>query len=257
MNIPNDKTLDRITTILNPSASKRRQDFKESNSRFVHYTSADSGLGIIRTKRMWMRNVTGMTDFREVRHGFDTLNRFFNSDPANRAEFIASVNACTPGAAEAALGLFDQWWNDIQLETYILSISEHSDSEDHHGRLSMWRAFGRSTARVALVFRIPLEYRKARSLGISIGPCAYFTYPEFDAEMKLMISRIRSERDFLKSLGRDMLVGMVFGMLVAHVVCLKHEGFGEEREWRVIHLPKRVPSSLMEQEPKVSMVFRR
>jgi hypothetical protein len=35
-------------------------------------------------------------------------------------------------------------------------------------------------------------------------------------------------------------------MFLAGVVCLKHEGFREEREWRVIHSPKRVPSSLME-----------
>jgi hypothetical protein len=34
-------------------------------------------------------------------------------------------------------------------------------------------------------------------------------------------------------------------MLVASVTCLKHEGFHEEREWRVIYSPDRAPSSLM------------
>ncbi len=34
-------------------------------------------------------------------------------------------------------------------------------------------------------------------------------------------------------------------MLLSGTVCLKHEGFHEEREWRVVHNPKRLPSQLM------------
>jgi hypothetical protein len=34
-------------------------------------------------------------------------------------------------------------------------------------------------------------------------------------------------------------------MLVAGVACRKHEGFHEEREWRIVYNPKRVPSQLM------------
>ena len=35
-------------------------------------------------------------------------------------------------------------------------------------------------------------------------------------------------------------------MLVAGVTCLKHEGFHEEREWRVLYAPNRTASPLME-----------
>jgi hypothetical protein len=48
-----------------------------------------------------------------------------------------------------------------------------------------------------------------------------------------------------------MVVGWVFNMLVAAVTCLKHEGFHEEREWRVIYAPQRVPSELMESSIEV------
>jgi hypothetical protein len=44
-----------------------------------------------------------------------------------------------------------------------------------------------------------------------------------------------------------MLLGVVFNFLLATVVTLKHEAFHEEREWRVIYSPKRLPSQLMEQ----------
>ena len=40
-------------------------------------------------------------------------------------------------------------------------------------------------------------------------------------------------------------------MLVTAVTCWKHEGFQEEREWRVIYAPQRSPSSLMESSLEV------
>jgi len=46
---------------------------------FVHYTSADAAIGIIRTKRLWMRNVMCMTDYREVDHGFGLRQRWATS----------------------------------------------------------------------------------------------------------------------------------------------------------------------------------
>jgi hypothetical protein len=40
-------------------------------------------------------------------------------------------------------------------------------------------------------------------------------------------------------------------MLLAGVVCLKHEGFHEEREWRAIYAPNRWPSQFMESSTEV------
>jgi hypothetical protein len=40
-------------------------------------------------------------------------------------------------------------------------------------------------------------------------------------------------------------------MLVAAVTCLKHPGFKEEREWRLIYAPKRQPSSFIEASTEV------
>jgi hypothetical protein len=37
----------------------------------------------------------------------------------------------------------------------------------------------------------------------------------------------------------------VFTALLAGVACIKHEGFHEEREWRVIYTPKRAQSPLI------------
>ena len=50
---------------------------------------------------------------------------------------------------------------------------------------------------------------------------------------------------------RSVVLGSVFNMLVAGVTCLKHEGFHEEREWRVIYGPDRSPSPLMKSSLEV------
>jgi len=88
-----------------------------------------------------------MSDYREVNHGLDALNRYFGNALSKQA-FDDALNGCCGGLAEEAFRLFNRWWQTTQLQTYITSISEHDDREDVHGRLSMWRAFGNSTARV-------------------------------------------------------------------------------------------------------------
>jgi hypothetical protein len=137
-----------------PHMRKQRDNFYAKGGRFAHYTSADAAVSIIKTKRIWMRNTTCMSDYREVQHGYEMLRWFF-SDNAKVGSFIEALDGCCSGVAQDAINLFDQWWNNIQFSTYIASISEHDDKEDLHGRLSMWRAFGGNAARVAIVFKVP------------------------------------------------------------------------------------------------------
>jgi hypothetical protein len=79
----------------------------------------------------------------------------------------------------------------------------------------------------------------------------YFTEDEVVEELYHVIQNIDANREFLRGIDRKMLIGNVFAMLVAAVVCLKHEGFHEEREWRAIHSPKRSPSPHIESSVEV------
>jgi hypothetical protein len=241
----------RLEGIFTPHARAKRDAFYHNDNklprpqRFVHYTSAEAALNIIKTKRMWMRNTTCMSDYREVQHGFELLNKFF-SDESKKKAFSAALDACSPNSAEEAINLFNQWWNDTQFNTYITSVSEHDDEEDLYGRLSMWRAFGGITARVAIVFSVPWFSPGALALNLSLNPVAYLNEEEVHAEISAVIKNIRENCDFLRSIDRPHIVGSVFNMLVAGVTCLKHKGFHEEREWRVLYAPNREPSPLME-----------
>jgi hypothetical protein len=245
----------RLESILSPYAVSQMQEFvkkqaDQAHVRFVHYTSAEAGLRIIEKKRIWMRNVTCMPDYKEVHHGYGILLNLFR-EKSNRQMFNEAIDACAPGAAEEAFKLFDRGWNDISLDTYITAISEYDEREDPHGRLSMWRAFGGSAARVALVFKVPVSLLTAGVFNLVFSPVAYLTDQEVRDQFGNIVQNVRANCDFLRSVGHQRLVTGVLNMLVAGVTCLKHPGFREEREWRLIYGPKRWPSSLIELSTEV------
>jgi hypothetical protein len=240
----------RLEGIFTPYAKTQReaaytgQDGRTS-ARFVHYTSAAAAIRIIQSKRMWMRNTTCMADYSEVQHGIAML-RAFLSNESHRASLIAALDDVSPNLAIDALTLFEQWQTTITFSTYIASISEHDDQEDLHGRLSMWRAFGGNTARVAIVVRVPSFSNAPTKLNVLFSPVAYLKEDEVHSAWTRVIENVRRDLDFLRSVDRQILVNTVFTTLVTGVTCLKHEGFKEEREWRVIYSPYRLPSTLME-----------
>jgi hypothetical protein len=186
-----------------------------------------------------------MADYMEVLHGHQMLVRFF-SQQEKRDAFCKPLNNCHAGVGEEALHLFDEWWrNNIQFEIYVTSVSEHDDSEDAHGRLSMWRAFGRvPAARAAIVTKLPGP-DAASGLGVVLVPVAYFDYENLEKELKRIVRNIKKHKIFLRSLPRDKIKDAVFLMLLNTAVSLKHEGFREEREWRIVYVPRVHQSKLL------------
>jgi len=79
-----------------PQARRQRfqarfgDDPNEEPIRFVHYTSAEAALNIIKTKRMWMRNTTCMADYREVQHGLQIIQKFL-SEKAKAAALVTRL----------------------------------------------------------------------------------------------------------------------------------------------------------------------
>src|SRR5437867_9154842 len=109
----------------------------------------------------------------------------------------------------------------------------------------MWRAFGASPARIAIVFNIPSDSLASLALGITFSPVAYLSEPAAHNVVDDVIRNVRSDCVFLQGVKRPILIETVFRMLLAGVACLKHEGFHEEREWRAIYQPKIWSSPLM------------
>jgi hypothetical protein len=82
-------------------------------------------------------------------------------------------------------------------------------------------------------------------------PVAYLSESAAHKGWEEVIGNVRANRDCLRMIGRDALVRLVFMTFLSGVVCLKHQGFHEEREWRAIYAPMLGPSPLMESSTEV------
>jgi hypothetical protein len=251
----------RLESIFMPHAMKQREEAAERlrrgalsseewQLRCAHYTTAESALRIIQTKRIWMRNTTCMADYREVQHGFEIFSKFF-SDKKRVDDFVAALDGCVPGVAQEAMTLFKERSGSFLFDTYITSISEHDYTEDAIGRLSMWRAFGGGSPSVAIVLKIPKYSAGAMALNLLVSPVAYLNESEAHAAIYAVINNVKDSADFLRSIDRRLVGASVFGTLLAGIVCLKHPGFREEVEWRSIYVPNLTPSTLMKSSTQV------
>jgi hypothetical protein len=245
----------KLGSIFMPYATRQREVLFGDNpnnppKRMIHYTNAEAALKIITSKRLWMRNTNSMADYREVQHGFDIFNQFFSVEAKVKA-FTEVLDECAKGVALEAIQTFNASWNDIRFNTYISSMSEHQDHEDQYGRLSMWRGFGGNAPRVGIVLNIPWFSVGTTALNLLFSPIAYLTTTTAHEVLEEVIENIRKNCDYIRTVERSVLVRTVFMMLLAGVVCLKHAGFHEEREWRAIYAPKRWPSALMEYSTEV------
>jgi hypothetical protein len=237
----------RLESIFMPEWRRRRDAlYKEHpNPRFVHYTRAEAALEIIQKKRLWLRNTTAMADYREIHHGFSLLQSWF-AVQGNIEKFIAVFDSIHLGAPREAIDSFNRFWmstdTGVQTQTYIASISEHDPSEDEHGRLSMWRAFGADApARVALVFRVPPFSGAVDFLQCIFSPVAYLNEANAHAIFAEVLVNAENERDFLRTVTFEQVRNLIFFSFVVASTCVKHEGFKEEREWRIVYLPGYYP----------------
>lgn len=220
-----------ITRIFFPRAVERRMKVINENKRFVHYTSANAAVGILRNAEVWMRKSTTMNDFSEIEHGLACVRTAYGSDVGKR--FKALLNSLDQGLVERIERLFDSWLPHFRLETYLSCISEHEDEEDTTGRLSMWRAYGT----VALVLNKDVFMSTSSALKAYTSPVAYLSPQSFERELDGVNDNIEANLGYLRSLDPGILTGSVFSMLRFAVLCTKHPGFREEREWRVIYSP--------------------
>lgn len=244
MNFSTDE-INRIKNIFFPYANQRFEKIKKGSGRFVHYTSAEAAASIIKSKEMWMRNSTTMSDFMEVEHGFECINEAYKSESGKK--FKTALETILPGAAKEIENRFNGWLPGIRRDTYLTCISEHKDNEDAHGRLSMWRAYGRSLG-VALVLNPEVFASESNALNVFSSPVEYLGKEGYFTFFADLANSMEANSDLIKNLGKDQVVSIMFQVLRFGVVCTKHPGFAEELEWRLIHSPEMEPTKVLKHD---------
>lgn len=237
---------DQLSALFFPYATKKQNDVRNGKTRFVHYTTAEAAVGIIRNREVWMRRTTTMNDYMEVEYGFECLNAAYKGEAA--AKMKAALDEEFPGTCDELERRFNLWLPSIRSETYVTCISEHDDNEDGIGRLSMWRAYG-ATAGVAIVLNSTAFATASDAIRAYTSPVAYLSSAQFSREFDSVSESIANSRELWRHLGQENVIDAVFQMMRFSTVCTKHPGFHEEREWRIIHTPAleatdRLPSTV-------------
>lgn len=223
-----------------PETVRQVERVRENGTRFVHYTSAESGLKILRSKRMLFRNSTLLNDFSEVQHGMNCLSYAYQSPAGEKLRSL--MTRVQPDLPEIFQNNFDAMFLDFRTETYLISVSEHGDPrtgdafEDDFGRLSMWRAYANQNG-IAFVFNNTPFVTESNVLNAFTSPVIYATPESFLPYFTEMVEGVERAIDTIMPFGGAWLHENLVAAFRFAVQATKHPAFQEEREWRVTYSP--------------------
>ena len=177
-----------------------------------------------------------MNDYSEIIYGFNQVKQLLYSDIGK--DFIDCLYKCTSYVS-------DNYWeniinNFIENEfiswihnTYIICFTEHNQQDDIMGRLSMWRTYGNDNG-IAFVFNTNNIKKVCQQLNIALTPVAYLNKLTLKQEIFNLIESIKANQLYLKSIKIDEIKNMLQWVLRYAIVSIKHLGFSEEVEWRLV-----------------------
>ncbi len=184
-----------------------------SDNIYFHYTSLQSCLGILESRRVWLSDYRFLNDKQELRRALDL--------------FLA----CYPEAQRNALASAISW-HDYANYHCVLSLSRSQKI------LSQWRAYADDGRGVALGFREQfLKFAK-----IDLVPCQYEEHEKYAKEIaerysdfaeEVLVNREIhcAENDFMDWVDsrRD-----EFSKIICDLIALKNPAFEEEQEIRAV-----------------------
>lgn len=244
-----DAEYERIASLFFPDHLEARQRAERDGMRFAHYTSAAVAVNILRKKSVWMRNALTMNDFSEIQHGKNCVFPAYK-DIDCQDTLKPFLNKIHPGFSDRLENVFNSWLPHFEQDTYIACMSEHSEREDLFGRLSMWRAYGQGSG-VALILNNTPFLAQTDKLKVFSSPVMYLNQNQYIEKFKLIINTIMSRKNEIVQLSFDVLFNCIFLRLKNDILCTKHSGFSEKREWRIYYSPKVNESKIIDKDIEV------
>lgn len=222
---------------------KRTKEMGDRKGLLAHYTTAETAMKIIRGRSLWLRNAAVMNDFSEIEYGKSVMLPVLQSDLGNR--YRAALDAISAGLAEDVMRRHYAHRTHAREAVFTASLSEH-DPDDRLGRLSMWRAYGGPVAGVALLFHgWAADLEIDPSLEVVASPVLYGDPNHFVREFADAVASIEANIDFLRGFDPQIVSNAATYVLQLSMFSIKHLGFAEEREWRIIHRPYEHSSALV------------
>lgn len=239
--------LKRLSSIFHQYYSEKKNLFLKSENKFVHYTSAEAAIKIINNEEIWLRNATAMNDYLEVEYGQDTFVSFYNSN----SNFKEVVNSVYANSSELIEKYFNDWRYQLKSNAYLFCLSEHTEDDNIFGRLSMWRAYARNNG-VAIILKPEPFFSETDELNVFTSPVAYLNQEQLSDKLEEFLTSIRRQTDLIRlHLTKDAFVERLNWMILTMVLSIKHKGFEEENEWRLISIPNKDEDRILKKSVEI------
>jgi hypothetical protein len=239
---------EKITQVFVPELMERFKAARENNLKFVQYTSSSAAIEIIRNDEIWLRNVSCMNDFLEIEYGLERIVKYFSSETTNN--FWAALDSKFESISIEIKKTFDDWRSDLTLNTYIACVSEHDESENQHGRLSMWRAYANDSG-VAIVVNGNAMLSESDAIRAYTFPVFYKSDAEVEQLFDGFTQKVTGMIDWIGTVPRENIQHYFDFFFKTYALSLKHPAFKEEREWRIVYRPKEYPDGKLIKRTKV------
>lgn len=234
---------DPLTEAFGKLGVQRAMMFRSTGARLVHYTSADTAMRIIQGSCdpdptgsfLWLRNTRLMNDTQEIAHGLSMMRQTFSTEQGTR--FFKMLNDVHSNLGSQLRTTLPNHLETSMDKVFVCSLSEHMPRDDILGRLSMWRAYGSENG-VGLVFKDSLlkaVESEERPGGIEVRKVFYTGPHRSRTHFAQVFGAFLNNIDFLRTLSRHEVAKRVRLTFRNEVAGLKHPGFSEEREWRLVH----------------------
>ncbi len=246
MNVLENNLREKIFQILMPYAFRQINRFETDGKCLAYYTNTITAKKILENREFWLRNASAMNDYSEVNYGISKINKLFFVDSTSEDKAFRNAgerlkksmgNFCNSNGDNIfSKALHQFFYEQISWvhNTYIVCFTEHDVSTDRYGRLSMWRAYGGDNG-VAFVFKPGYRFQDyERNNNITVTPVAYLDDDEFLSEVNVLTDSIVENEDMLHRVPPDTLFSFFVNLLRYAIVSIKHPGFREEQEWRII-----------------------
>ncbi len=231
---------DEVWQLFMPLSEEFRPEdtFPHKRPLLAHYTSIDVLEKIFKQGEIWFSNPLLMNDLQEVRFGIE------------EGEFLVLDNQEIPDA----LGppeqyrhfkqyfdhYRDEFANSHAFDTYVFCLSEH-ESSDTDGLLSMWRGYGSDGNGAAVVFDTSKIDNETVGSPLIIAKVQYASTEARKGSLQSMVSKFAKILQEVNLPGADLYLAAyaLFEHIKLRALFTKHDGFEEEREWRIVYMPER------------------
>ena len=227
-----------LEDIFNVEYYQRVQNLKENDLKLTHYTSASVALSIIDKKEIWLNNVGNMNDYSEIGIGIGLLAKTFNELDAGLA-LKNIIKAIDPVIGEDLVYNYNKVHNNLY-RTYVFCLTEEK-AGDKYGRLSMWRAYAPKNGVALILNTDPFIKESSRTRAFTI-PMFYYDIDEFAEKFKVLTDNLKLHMNELQIIDKFEILKFLHNKFLVTVLSLKHKGFEEEKEWRILYNDKIYPS---------------